>query len=359
MFTSSRFFLLGSLLCLPGLAAPPQALASFDYVWQTIADKHYNPAELEKLPNGESWQKVRARLRPQVEAAETTDQVRAVLREMLKTLGKSHYAIAGPEFQPPGNRREGGPATPGFVVEMVEGKVLVTHVKPGSEAERAGLRLGWELVDVEGINVAKTITPPMRPIDRHRILKDQISGFHGEQLPFSFATPQGPRKILLQLPAPDGSTGFGYIQGVNVDREARLLGPRQDVAYFRLGMFLDAVRVLPEFEKFVLENASARGFVLDLRGNPGGIAIMANALSGWFLKDSGIKLGTMYQRQMTLEFVVIPRLQPFLGPLAILIDGASASTSEILAGGLQHLGRARLFGAPTAGAALPSVVLQK
>jgi carboxyl-terminal processing protease len=57
-----------------------------------------------------------------------------------------------------------------------------------------------------------------------------------------------------------------------------------------------------------------------------------------------------------LHFVINPRLDTFDGPLAILVDGLSISTSEILAGGLQDLKRARIFGTNTAGAALPSQV---
>jgi len=57
-----------------------------------------------------------------------------------------------------------------------------------------------------------------------------------------------------------------------------------------------------------------------------------------------------------LRFVVNPRLPAFRGPLAILVDGSSASTSEIFAGGMQDLKRARVFGTRTAGAALPSFI---
>jgi carboxyl-terminal processing protease len=53
--------------------------------------------------------------------------------------------------------------------------------------------------------------------------------------------------------------------------------------------------------------------------------------------------------------VVFPRPAPFRGPLAILVDGCSASTAEILAAGMQDLKRARVFGMRSAGAALPSV----
>ena len=55
-------------------------------------------------------------------------------------------------------------------------------------------------------------------------------------------------------------------------------------------------------------------------------------------------------------FAINPRAPHFTGKLAILVDGLSASTSEILAGGLQDLHRARIFGTHTAGAALPSVI---
>jgi carboxyl-terminal processing protease len=97
------------------------------------------------------------------------------------------------------------------------------------------------------------------------------------------------------------------------------------------------------------------GFVIDLRGNPGGIGGMAMGMAGWFIDQPDQRLGTMYMRDATLKFVVNPRVNTFAGPVAILVDGASASTSEILAGGMKDLGRARVLGTHTAAAALPSV----
>jgi C-terminal processing protease CtpA/Prc len=64
----------------------------------------------------------------------------------------------------------------------------------------------------------------------------------------------------------------------------------------------------------------------------------------------------MVQRSGPLNFVVNARPETYDGPLAILVDGTSASTSEILAAGLKDLGRARVFGTKTPGMALPSVV---
>jgi len=53
---------------------------------------------------------------------------------------------------------------------------------------------------------------------------------------------------------------------------------------------------------------------------------------------------------------VNPRLGAYAGPVAVLVDGLSVSCAEALAGGLQDLGRARLFGTRTAGMALQSAI---
>jgi carboxyl-terminal processing protease len=121
-------------------------------------------------------------------------------------------------------------------------------------------------------------------------------------------------------------------------------------------MFLDLVRVMNSFADAVQSCMTCEGLVIDLRGNPGGIGGMAMGMAGWLIDKPDERLGTMYLRDATLNFVVNPRAQVFTGPVAILVDGSSASTSEIFAEGLKDLGRARIFGTKTAAAALPSIV---
>ncbi|MGH9593955.1 MAG: S41 family peptidase, partial [Bryobacteraceae bacterium] len=81
---------------------------------------------------------------------------------------------------------------------------------------------------------------------------------------------------------------------------------------------------------------------------------MAMGMAGFLVDKPDSRLGTMYMRDTKLDFVVNPRVNVFGGPVAILIDACSASTSEIFAGGLKDLGRARVFGTRSAAAALPS-----
>jgi carboxyl-terminal processing protease len=126
--------------------------------------------------------------------------------------------------------------------------------------------------------------------------------------------------------------------------------------YIRFNYFLNLQHVMESFGGAVKACQNCGGMIVDLRGNPGGIGAMAMGMAGYLLKMPGLRLGTMYMRDAQLNFVVNPRLPSFAGPVAILMDACSASTSEIFAGGLQDLGRARVFGSKSAAAALPSVI---
>jgi carboxyl-terminal processing protease len=104
------------------------------------------------------------------------------------------------------------------------------------------------------------------------------------------------------------------------------------------------------------------GMVIDLRGNTGGAAAMTMGIAGHFFSESR-KLGVMLTRDSTFNILAIPRrvnaagelVEPFAGPLAILVDETTGSASEVFAGGMQALGRARIFGETTAGAVLPAM----
>jgi len=97
------------------------------------------------------------------------------------------------------------------------------------------------------------------------------------------------------------------------------------------------------------------GIIIDVRGNPGGIAGMGMGMAGWFVEEKNINMGTLRTRDNTLKLVINPRAPAYRGPVAILVDGLSGSSSEIFAGGVQSLPRVRIFGSRTVGATLPSL----
>jgi carboxyl-terminal processing protease len=145
-------------------------------------------------------------------------------------------------------------------------------------------------------------------------------------------------------------------------REARTPSG-QRVGVIRFNVWMTAVGVA--FAAAIDTFRDAEGIVIDLRGNPGGLAEMMRGLAGHVL-DEPVLIGTMHLRDTALEFRANPRrstsdgrpVEPFSGRLAILVDELTASASECFAGGLQDLGRARVFGARTMGQALPAATRQ-
>jgi len=333
-------------------------LDSFDYVWKTIRDKYWDPNM-----GGLDWDAVRDRLRPRMEKARTPEEARAVLEQMLATLKQSHFAVL-PTETALSVSGAGGPGTLGLDVRVIGDQALVTTVAPGSPAAQAGVQTGWDVSRVGSTSIAPIIAAldktyaesTLRELTLSRAVGQRLEGGIGDAATVAFldgADRNAERRLKFMQP-PGVPTKFGYLPEMYVSFESRRVAG--EIGYFRLNVFLEPAKVMDAFGKAVTSCADCRGFILDIRGNPGGIGAMAMGLAGWFVNKTGERLGTLYLRNSTLNFVIYPRAETFNGPLAILVDGASASTSEILAGGLQDLGRAHIVGSRTAGAALPSVI---
>jgi carboxyl-terminal processing protease len=220
---------------------------------------------------------------------------------------------------------------------------------------------------LEAINGAKVdssvrLLDDLHTQESHRIVEQSVArkldGPADRALELDVIDEQGkPRHVALERAQPKGTlVQFGNLPETRVYFESRPLA--DSAGYIRFNEFLDPASMMPKFEAALKSFAKAPGIILDLRGNPGGIGIMAMGIAGFFIDSEGQKLGEMKMRDATLRFVIYPRPETYAGPLAVLIDEGSASTSEILAGGLQDLKRARIFGTRSAGAALPSDIIR-
>src|SRR5262249_18414155 len=122
------------------------------------------------------------------------------------------------------------------------------------------------------------------------------------------------------------------------------------VGYLRLAHFSAHASADVAAACDTLRTAGARALLLDLRGNPGGTFDEAVAIAAQFLPDGSVVVSTQGRGPGTDQGFQAQRPHPELQwPLAVLVDGGSASASEIVAGALQDHDRAVLVGDTTFG----------
>lgn len=342
-----------------------QNAASFDQVWTTIKDQHFDPTL-----GGLDWQAVKTELRPKAEAATTMDGARAAMTAMIAKLGQSHFGIIPASSydavaidKGEGKKPDAEPGESGIHLREVGGRALVVRVDQGSAGERAGVKPGWILegasTTIDKIKKAYGDTVKGKTMAA-RTLEHTVSGDAGEVLNLKFLDSKDKSiAVPVTLGLPSGTaTTLGNLPTMFVTFSSRRItgepGAR-DVGYLTFSTFLDPSRIMPQITKAVTSFNDCAGIIIDLRGNPGGIGAMAMGVAGHFMSEKAT-LGEMKMRESNLKFIIFPRASVFAGPVAIVIDETSASTSEILAGGLKDLGRARIFGTPSAGQALPSTI---
>jgi carboxyl-terminal processing protease len=335
---------------------------SFEYVWKTVRDKHW-----QSKPGGLDWQAVHDELRPGVDKADSMDAARAVMNDMLGRLHQTHFGIIPSDLYSDldgGHSSKGGESTTGLDVRVVGKQALVTSVEAGSPAAGAGVRPGWQILKIGDVDLDLVIEKldesyaksTLRELVSRRTILSRLAGETGKTVEVEFLDGRDQRVTkTLRQDKPKGTLAqFGYLYPTHVWFESSKVGGG-NIGYVSFNIFLDPARLMNRFADAVQGCSKCDGFVIDLRGNPGGIGVMAMGMAGWFIDKPDQLLGTLYMRETTLKFVVNPRANTFAGPVAILVDGASASTSEILAAGMKDLGRARIFGTRTAAAALPSL----
>jgi carboxyl-terminal processing protease len=355
-----------TVIPMPAALTPQQrqlSLQSFEYVWTAIRDKHW-----ETKPGGLDWQAIHDEFKPQIEAADSMEAVRAAMSQMLARLHQTHFGIVPADLYSNVDATHSSDVSAGIDVRVIGAQVLVTSVEPGSSAAAQGVRPGWEILKIAGADLAPVVTQlnetyagsTLRDLMLRRTILGRLDSGSNESIAVELLDGAGQHvsKALARANPKGEVVQFGYLTPMHVWFTSSQIGDGRaggGIGYVAFNAFLDPARLMTSFGDSVASCHTCDGFIVDLRGNPGGIGIMAMGMAGWFIAQADQKLGTLYTRDNALKFVVNPRLTTFSGPLAILVDGASASTSEIMAQGLKDLRRARIFGTHTAGAALPSM----
>jgi len=390
-----------------------QALGDFDRVWEIVNETHFDPTF-----NGVDWEAVREELRPKAATAKNQHEVRAVISEALARLGQSHFGIIpGPEREPnptsadqsepdqqalhtddsddgvddgtdsgsteiPTTRVDdsamdgSGNGDTGIDLRIIDGQAVVSSIRDGSPAQLEGIKTGWILNKIRSMDVAETIGELGESLSEEEIqihavqlLVHQLVGPVGTTTNLTFLDGDNHKieRTITRAPMAGETVKFGGLPALSTHLEWSEMtttppsGKPMSIGIIAFNIWM--MPIAPKFERAMYELHDVDGLIIDLRGNPGGIGGLSSSI-GRFLMDKKASLGTMTMRGAELSFNIEPvivttwgePLDPYTGPIAILTDSGTASTSEVFAGGLQSLGRVRVFGSRSAGMALPAAM---
>jgi carboxyl-terminal processing protease len=328
---------------------------TFQSVWSTVDESYFDPSF-----GGVDWAAIREKYRMRLSAARDDARLRMLLQSMLGELHRTHFAIIpreGAVFNPSERVRIGGIGTE---EAFIGGRVVFTEVRPGSPGRSAGIEPGDAVSRLDGFDLGRILASlekgglePLRAgLYLTGFVESRLSAAVGTKVALGVVRADGtPRQFQVTCGPADGvwSEPIGTFPSEPIRTEA--VRGRDGIAVLRFNAFVP--QVMKDVRRLVGSLGPSDGLIIDLRGNTGGITAMAAGIAG-LLSRSEFSLGAMHMRKGLENFDVYPQAGVFDGPVAILVDGQSASTSEIFAAGLQEGHRARVFGERTAGAALPS-----
>ncbi|HEX7706884.1 MAG TPA: S41 family peptidase [Thermoanaerobaculia bacterium] len=323
---------------------------TFDMVWNTINDSYWDPTF-----GGKDWQAIGDTHRPRAMAAKDSKEFHEVLNEMVNQLGQTHFRVLGPDRTRTIGSTRALPGTLGLSHRAIDGQLVITKVEDDQPAAKGGIETGFVITHVNGRPVAELQAEligrepvlALRPdAALSRAAGLQMGGDAGGVVELTFLD-RDDRTVTKKLTRAERA-----LSTMNrLEFESRWL-EEGTIGYVRLSSFFgdaaDRLRAALE------EMRDAETIIFDLRGNSGGAGDLAPTIAGMFAREAG-SLGISRLRHGTREFDYEPAPQAFTGELILLVDGGSASTSEVFAGGLQESGRATIIGSTTRGGVLPSL----
>lgn len=322
----------------PTRAATVEPIASDDYVALTdqaclIVEENYVRDDF----NGVDWAQVCMQYRDRAAGIDDQQAFWDLMGELIAELDDRHSRFVPPtrfalEFGLP---TEGaGRPWPGFMVRRAreDERLLVWDVCATGPAARAGLQRGDVVVAIDGQEIGEH----PQDVDVNALL------YAGDKAEVQLTVRQGPGVELRQLTIP-----YGGASGCDGWRYGMLTeAPR--IGYIRIAKFSgDAATNIADAIEQLEEEGALEGLVLDVRHNPGGNADEAIAIftTGTF----GLTGPLRQDASQGIYRIRGPVRWNETTPVALLIDGASASAAEYFATAMKQSGRATLVGMPTAG----------
>lgn len=312
---------------------PEEALQLVQDVW-TLVNTQY----VDSTFNRKDWQAIGTQYLVKAQYREKAQAYKAV-RKMLKELNDPYTQFLDPTEY---SQRQASLANSitgvGMTTEDPLGQPsIVISVVEGSPAEEAGVQPEDLIVAVDGKKVramaAGKVTQAIRgPIGTKVVLTIQRQG------------------KTIKIPIVRRQINFPTVRS--------LYDEDNQIGYIRLSQFGDNAAQEMATAIQTLETVNPRGYVLDLRGNPGGRVDMAAAIAAQWMGSTVLTVIRDRQGGCQVNFQALASTQCRLmtegkaltdKPLVVLVNGSSASASEMLAGSLQDNHRAIVVGEKTFG----------
>ena len=237
----------------------------------------------------------------------------------------------------------------GWQMQPVGTRCLVTAVKPGTDAERKGVRPGDEVVSLDGFALTRDTFHGLRQLFGELVPQDSLTvSLRGAD--------RSTRNLNIQAEVqnyPKEMTVWGEnirdlpkrIDAWATEHLSRSKAVGTDLMVWKMSLFLSDEDVSKEFD----EVKKFKSLILDMRGNSGGNSeVLARTVGGLF--DHDVKIGDRETRSGRVDWTAKTRgSKAFTGRLIVLIDSQTASAAEILARLVQIEKRGTIIGDKTAG----------
>jgi carboxyl-terminal processing protease len=374
------------LVCSSAISANEQGDSSQDF--SIIAEKTLSETWARILKHNfsensadEKWDKIYKEMRPDILKSRNPRELISLINKMISRLGQSHIhlmppmsrsakkaiklqletrksvpasgeegKVAAAKKKDPLSAKRGKPADPGLRLTAAGDKLCVLDVTEGSSAASAGVRMGDVISSIHGF---KFDLSKYSDIPWEMMADGMLTGNYGTKVPVNILDEGGvSRDLTLERKCITGDwIRLGVMPKISGKVEYKIL--KGGIGYiFITPCFPRQVMQMQKIIKTKLKEC--RGLVIDVRGNPGGMMLMAQGMAGW-LTDKELKMGTMKTREYPLQLQSYPQKRAFKGPLAVLINKGTFSTAEVFAAGIKVNKRGRLFGETTGGKCLPSL----
>ncbi len=321
----------GLIFLLFGVVLTPVSFANdapqnlYDQVWQLIRKEYVDPKT-----NGQDWLIWRHRYDRAM--ANKSDSYEAI-KTMLASLNDRYTRLLPPdEFSEEKSSIKSTLYGIGVVIGPEKNDLVIISPIEGSPADKAGLKAHDRILKINGQS-----TQGMTIQDASQ----QIRGKKGTQVKLLVKRDNLPPKVYAVM------RDEIKIKSVSVNPPLPI---KSNIGYIRLNSFLSQNASI-EVKKALEKEGKKQGYILDLRDNPGGLLINAAIIANYFY-DQGDIVSTVDRDGYEETITAGPGFLVTHKPLVVLINGGSASASEILSGALRDNNRAILVGEKSYGKGL-------